>query len=93
MDTLICHCVTGVGNPVDPGSMPVVEMRYSDDLGRTFSRWRASSLGAEGVYKARPYWQRLGQMRAPGRLIEVRASDPVDVAFSHLELNPLRPAQ
>ena len=93
MDALICHCVTGVGNPVDPGSMPVVEMRYSDDLGRTFSRWRASSLGAQGVYKARPYWQRLGQMRAPGRLIEVRASDPVDVAFSHLELNPLRPAQ
>jgi hypothetical protein len=40
----------------------------------------------------RAYWQRLGRMRAPGRLIEVRCAEPVDVAFSHLELNPLRAA-
>jgi hypothetical protein len=93
MDALILHCVTGVGNSVDPGAAPIVEMRWSDDLGRTFSRWRAASLGAQGVYRARASWQRLGQMRAPGRLVQVRASDPVDVAMSHLELNPMRPAQ
>jgi hypothetical protein len=93
LDGLVCHCVTGVGNAVNPGAMPIIEMRHSDDLGRTFSRWRAAQLGAQGDYVARAYWQRLGQMRAPGRLIELRASDPVDVAFSHLELNPARPAQ
>ena len=93
MDALVLHAVVGVGAAVDPGSLPVAEMRYSDDLGRTFSKWRAASLGAMGDYDARAYWTRLGQMRAPGRLIEVRCSDPVDVAFSHLELNPVRPAQ
>ncbi len=93
MDSLVLHCVTGVGNPVNPGAMPLVEMRYSDDLGREWSRWRAAPLGAQGDYTARAQWQRLGLMRAPGRLIQVRCSEPVDVAFSHLELNPLRAAQ
>ena len=92
MDGLVLHCVTGIGNSVAPGSNPLVEMRYSDDMGRTWSRWRAAALGAQGRYKTRVYWQRLGVMRAPGRLIEVRCAEPVDVAFSHLELNPLRPA-
>ena len=53
MDALICHCVTGMGNPVDPGSAPLIEERHSDDLGRTFSRWRPASLGAQGDYGAR----------------------------------------
>jgi len=92
MDGLVLHCVEGVGNAAPPGVNPVVEMRYSDDLGHTFSRWRARPLGAQGVYGGRVSWQRLGLMRAPGRLIQVRCSDPVNVAFSHLELNPLRPA-
>ncbi|MGH7022119.1 MAG: packaged DNA stabilization protein [Caulobacteraceae bacterium] len=92
MDGLVLHCVTGQGNAIPPGANSLVEMRYSDDQGRTFGRWRATPLGAEGEYITRAYWQRLGQMRAPGRLIEVRCSEPVDVAFSHLELNPLRAA-
>ena len=92
MDSLVLHCVQGVGNAVLPGNNPVVEMRFSDDMGRTYSRWRPASLGVEGDYDTRAYWQRLGLMRAPGRLIEVRVTDPVDVAFSHLELNPLRAA-
>lgn len=93
MDALVLHCVTGVGNAIAPGNLPLVEMRWSDDLGRTWSRWRAAPLGAQGDYGARAHWQRLGLMRAPGRLIQVRCSEPVDVAFSHLELNPLRAAQ
>jgi hypothetical protein len=46
-----------------------------------------------GRYLTRAHWQRLGLMRAPGRLVEVRCSDPVNVVFSHLELNAARPAQ
>ncbi len=92
-DSLILHGVMGVGNAVDPGAMPVVEMRYSDDGGRTFAKWRAGTLGAMGEYVTRACWQRLGLMRAPGRLVEVRCSDPVSVVFSHLELNAARPAQ
>jgi hypothetical protein len=37
-------------------------------------------------------WTRLGLLRAPGRLVQVRVSDPVNVVFSHLELNADRPA-
>ncbi len=92
-DNIVLHGVMGIGNSVDPGANPVVEMRYSDDGGRTFGKWRAGRMGPQGRYLTRAYWQRLDQMRAPGRLIEVRCSDPVNVVFSHLELNASRPAQ
>ncbi|MDQ2861685.1 MAG: packaged DNA stabilization protein gp10 [Pseudomonadota bacterium] len=89
---LVLQCGVGVGNAVDPGSKPVAEMRFSDDLGRTFSEWRSTPLGLMGDYVNRAFWQRLGLMRAPGRLVEIRVSDPVDAVFSHLELNASRPA-
>lgn len=84
---LLLHCVMGVGNVVDPASNPVAEMRYSDDQGRTFSDWRQAPLGKQGSYRLRASWQRLGQMRAPGRLIEVRIADAVNAALSHIEFN------
>ena len=92
-ENLVLHGVMGVGNSSGAGADPLVEMRYSDDGGRTFSRWRTARLGPQGKYLTRAYWQRLGLMRAPGRLIEIRCSDPVNVVFSHLELNASRPAQ
>ncbi|MGH6993256.1 MAG: hypothetical protein ACREEH_07950, partial [Caulobacteraceae bacterium] len=89
---LVLHCVMGVGNP--SATSPTVEMRYSDDLGRTFGDWRAAPLNPMGVYgPPRAMWTRLGSMRAPGRLIECRVTDPVDVVFSHIELNPISPAR
>jgi hypothetical protein len=91
-DALILHCVVGVGNITGAGSSPVAEMRFSDDQGKTFSRWRQAPLGATGRSLTRTSWRRLGQMRAPGRLIEIRVTDPVNATFSHLELNPTRPA-
>ena len=92
-DNIVLHGVMGVGNSSGAGANPLVEMRYSDDGGRTFVRWRTARLGRMGGYRTRAYWQRLDQMRAPGRLIEIRCSDPVNVVFSHLELNSSRPAQ
>jgi len=89
---IVVHGVVGQGNAVDPGSNPTVEMRFSDDQGRTFSAWKAASLGKMGAYRTRAFWQRLGLLRAPGRLVQVRCSDPVNVVFSHLELNAARPA-
>ena len=91
-DNLVLHCVQGVGNAVDPGLKPVAELRYSDDQGRTFTDWRTAPLGGQGIYdEMRASWRRLGQMRAPGRLLEVRVADPVNAVFSHLELNASRP--
>ena len=88
---LVLHGVVGVGNPAGAGVDPVVELRWSDDLGRSFSPWRPARLGAQGAYRTRIAWRRLGTMRAPGRLLEVRVSDPVNAVFSHLELNAARP--
>lgn len=90
--SLVLHGVVGQGLPSGSGSAPLVEMRWSDDQGRTFKDWRAARLGAVGAYYTRACWTRLGAMRAPGRLVQVRVSDPVNVVFSHLELNPSRPA-
>jgi len=88
----VLQCVAGVGNPSGAGMNPVAEMRFSDDLGGTFTPWRETSLGVQGGYATRAMWQRLGRMRAPGRLVEIRVSDPVNACFSHLELNASRPA-
>ena len=93
-DSLVLHAVMGVGNPVDPGAEPVAEMRWSDDQGRTFGAWRRRAARAcRGAIATARVWRRLGLMRAPGRLVEVRITDPVDAAISHLELSPSRPGQ
>jgi hypothetical protein len=89
---LILHGVVGQGLATGPGSNPLVEMRWSDDQGQTFSDWRAAQLGAAGQSYTRAMWQRLGVLRAPGRLVQVRCSDPVNFVASHLELNADRPA-
>jgi hypothetical protein len=89
---MVLQCVTGVGNPTGLGSQPVAEMRWSDDLGRTFGPWRQAPLGVEGGYATRALWQRLGRFRSPGRLVQVRVTDPVNACFSHMELNAARPA-
>ena len=89
---IVLHGLVGQGLASGPGSSPLVEMRWSDDQGRTFTDWRAATLGRGGAYRVRAFWQRLGLLRAPGRLVQVRVSDPVNVVFSHLELNAARPA-
>jgi hypothetical protein len=89
---LVLHGVVGQGNAVDPGADPTVEMRFSDDQGQTFTGWKTATLGKMGLYRTRAFWQRLGLLRAPGRLVQVRCSDPVNVVFSHVELNAMRPA-
>lgn len=77
----------GVGNNVDPGSDPVIEMRYSDDQAATFSDWRQASIGRIGEYRKRALWRRLGAIRAPGRYFEFRCSDPVLAVFQTVFMN------
>lgn len=89
---IVLHGLVGQGLASGQGTSPLVEMRWSDDQGRTFTDWRAATLGRSGAYRTRAFWQRLGVLRAPGRLVQVRVSDPVNVVFSHLELNASRPA-
>ena len=91
---LVLHCVSGVGNPVDRrGHAAGGDALFRRPRAHVSPLARRAAGAAGGLRPPGRIWQRLGQMRAPGRLIEVRCSEPVDVAFSHLELNPLRAAQ
>lgn len=75
----------GVGRTQSPQSDdPLVELRYSDDQGRTWSGWKAKRLGAAGQYLLRVIWRMLGTIKRPGRHVEVRVSDPVIVALEGL---------
>jgi hypothetical protein len=91
-NNIVVHGVVGQGANVPPAVTPLIEMRWSDDQGRTFSAWRGASLGKLGDYYTRAFWTRLDCMRAPGRLGQVRCSDPVNLVLSHIELNATRPA-
>lgn len=67
---------TGVGLSTGQGSDPQMMLSWSDDGGRTFSSYQPwQSMGAQGAYRQRLRWTRLGQFRQ--RVLKVRISDPV----------------
>jgi hypothetical protein len=66
------------------GTAPTVSLRYSDDLGHSWSTERTRPLGQIGVYKNRAYWDRLGQSRS--RVYEISWTDPVKVVLQGAEL-------
>jgi hypothetical protein len=88
-DTVVLQCVRGVGDTDAPD--PVAELRWSDDGGRTWSQWKARTLGAEGHYRDKAVWRQCGLMQSPGRAFEVRVSDPVIRALTGLTINEGRP--
>lgn len=84
------HCVEA---QISPGTSPlgkasVMEMRWSDDQARTWTDWRATSLGTEGAYRTRARWRRLGMIDGPGRVFEFRVTDPAIIRVSGVSLNP-----
>lgn len=66
---------------------PVVEMRVSRDVGRTFGDYQPTALGAQGEYRTRVEWRSLGLASAPGFLCEFRVSDPVPFRVSGVFIN------
>lgn len=66
---------------------PVVEMRSSDDLGRTWSEWEAEPLGEQGDYRVMPEWRALGMFDYPGALFQFRVTDPIPVRVSGAYVN------
>lgn len=68
-------------------SNPVVELRTSQDGGRTWQPWQSQSLGQQGNYRVRTMWTSLGQFGYPGALVQIRNSDPVPFRISGLSYN------
>lgn len=71
------------------GSDPLIEMRFSRDGGNTWSDWDAASLGAQGQYRTRAAWRRLGLIDRPGRVFEFRVTDPAPWQLSGVRMNEI----
>lgn len=77
----------GTGLQEGQGSNPIVELRWSDDQGQTWTDWKWTGLGRVGNYEKRVRWNRLGQIRAPGRYFQFRRSDPVVFRLSDVRMD------
>jgi hypothetical protein len=85
-----CDCIEVVlssGTSV-LGSPATLQLRWSDDQGRTWSTWESDTIGDEGAYRKRVRYRRLGMIDAPGRLFEHRITDNAPIRFSGVDLNP-----
>ncbi len=79
VDRLTLEIESGVGLISGQGSAPVVQMCVSKDGGKTWSTPRTASMGAQGQYKYRCFWTRLG--RAKDMMVKFRVTDPVPTVF------------
>jgi hypothetical protein len=70
----------GVGLTAGQGSEPLLQMRYSDDGGFTWSDVRTSGVGSIGEYKTRARYTRLGSAR--DRIFEFRYTEPTFTQFN-----------
>ena len=57
------------------GSDPMLQLRWSDDGGRTWSNWRDKKIGKRGEYSTRVIFRQLGRFR--NRTFNVRFSEPI----------------
>lgn len=74
---LVIDMQVGVGNAAPPGDSPLLQMRYSDNGGNTWSSWLTSSMGLIGEDGVRLKWSKLGT--SPNRVYELLCNDPVPV--------------
>lgn len=88
VDSLRLRCEVGQ-SPYLTGDYvaPQVEMRTSDDAGRTFSAWDSAALGVQGDSRAQPHWTALGMASQPGFLAEFRVTAPVSWRVSECLVN------
>lgn len=86
-----CDCIEV---SLSPGTSPIgsepalLRMRWSDDQARTWTDWKEASTGFGGDYRKRVRYRRLGMVDAPGRVFEFSMTDPVEIRFSGVSLNP-----
>lgn len=83
---LIVEFEGGVGGLDNPSNIPVLQMRYSDTFGKTWSDWLYAEIGAQGEDDIqRAYYDRLGQSR--NRIFEVAISDnaPLTISSAYVE--------
>jgi len=86
--SLQLDCEVGFGLITGQGVDPVVDLRWSDDGGHTWSNIHSAKMGKLGEYGKRIIWRRLGMTRRlRDRVYEVSGSDPVRINIMGAELN------
>ena len=66
---------------------PMLELRWSDDLGATWSDYIDGSLGQRGDYSRSVSYRGLGLIKDPGRIFEFRISDFVRFRLDYCMMN------
>jgi hypothetical protein len=78
----VLNCSVGIGKP--DATAPVVQFRYSNDSGNTWSAFKEAGLGAQGHYAQSVMFRRLGRVpRGGDRVWMARCTD--DTPFSIVE--------
>lgn len=67
----------GLNSANTNAASPVVELRYSDNGGKSWSTWRSRGLGEIGEYEKPIRFRKLGQAGAQGRTYHIRSTSPV----------------
>lgn len=65
----------------------IIDLRWSDDQGQTFSNWVPMDAGAAGQYSTQAVAKMLGQMRAPMRVFHMCCSTLGPFRISYARVN------
>lgn len=84
---VLLDCTVGQAGLEYPADTPVVQMRFSDDRGKTWAGWSDAHIGRQGNYDIVPQWRRLGPIRRPGRLYEFRFSEDMPLTVRKAAYN------
>jgi len=75
------------GWPPNYDYTPMVEMRFSDDYGFTYSPYYQIQMGPKGAYDFDVTWRSLGDYGRPGREFEFRFSDIAKFRIDYATIN------
>lgn len=76
MASLQLDFAVGQGNSSGLGTTPVAKLKISRDGGRTFGQQWPASMGAQGQFRTRTMWRRLGFGR--DNVVDLEVIDPVN---------------
>lgn len=75
-NTVIMDCTVGIGEADYPNNDPTIQLRTSDNRGKTWGQWHTERLGRQGEFNRQVYWTRMGLMSSPGRVFHWRTAPP-----------------
>jgi hypothetical protein len=76
-----------VGWPPTYTATPVIEMRFSDDYGFSWSNYIPANMGQKGKYEYDVTWRSLGKYSRPGREFEFRFSEEAKFRIDYATMN------